>query len=65
MRWSNDSGSERGSDDDPNLAHAHEHEHQCGAVRVIGGIVTSIFLTLLVLPSVYSWFVGRNDHPEG
>jgi cobalt-zinc-cadmium resistance protein CzcA len=28
------------------------------ATVVIGGIVTSTFLTLLVLPAVYPWFAG-------
>lgn len=33
------------------------------ATVVIGGIVTSTFLTLLVLPAIYPWFVGQ--HREG
>ncbi len=30
------------------------------ATVVIGGLVTSTLLTLLVLPSIYGWFVGRS-----
>ena len=30
------------------------------ATVVIGGLVTSTFLTLFVLPSVYPWFSSRN-----
>ena len=30
------------------------------ATVVIGGLVTSTLLTLLVLPSAYSWFASRN-----
>jgi hypothetical protein len=33
------------------------------ATVVISGIVTSTFLALLVLRSVYPWFMGTNDHP--
>jgi cobalt-zinc-cadmium resistance protein CzcA len=29
------------------------------ATVVIGGLVTSTLLTLLVLPTIYGWFVGR------
>ena len=29
------------------------------AVVVIGGLVSSTFLTLLVLPSIYKWFAPR------
>ena len=36
------------------------------ATVVIGGIVTSTFLTLLVLPAVYPWFAGRSvQEPAG
>ena len=35
------------------------------ATVVIGGIVTSTFLTLLVLPAVYPWFAGRNTQEPG
>ena len=31
------------------------------ATVVIGGIVSSTLLTLLVLPTVYSWIEGRRD----
>ena len=31
------------------------------ATVVIGGLVTSTLLTLFVLPSVYTWFVGRRS----
>ena len=35
------------------------------ATVVIGGIVTSTFLTLLVLPAVYAWFAKTpTDGPE-
>jgi cobalt-zinc-cadmium resistance protein CzcA len=34
------------------------------ATVVIGGIVTSTFLTLLVLPAVYPWFDGRSEASE-
>jgi len=35
------------------------------ATVVMGGIVTSTFLTLLVLPSVYPWFEAADEHAEG
>ena len=35
------------------------------ATVVIGGIVTSTFLTLLVLPAVYPWFAGRSTQEPG
>jgi len=41
-----------------------EAQHPLATV-VIGGVVTSMFLTLLVLPSVYPWFAGADEHPEG
>jgi cobalt-zinc-cadmium resistance protein CzcA len=31
---------------------------------VIGGLVTSTLLTLLVLPSVYTWFAERRKDVE-
>jgi cobalt-zinc-cadmium resistance protein CzcA len=31
------------------------------ATVVIGGLVTSTFLTLLVLPAIYGWFSQRED----
>ena len=31
---------------------------------VIGGLVTSTLLTLLVLPTVYSWFTARRTEVE-
>jgi cobalt-zinc-cadmium resistance protein CzcA len=34
------------------------------ATVVIGGIVTSTFLTLLVLPVLYEWMAGNQAHPE-
>ncbi len=34
------------------------------ATVVIGGLITSTLLTLLVLPSVYSWFDGRKSEVE-
>jgi cobalt-zinc-cadmium resistance protein CzcA len=35
------------------------------ATVVIGGIVTSTFLTLLVLPAVYPWFAGAGGRDSG
>ena len=35
------------------------------ATVVIGGIVTSTFLTLLVLPAVYPWFARRSAQEPG
>lgn len=35
------------------------------ATVVIGGIVTSTFLTLLVLPAVCPWFAGRSGQETG
>ena len=35
------------------------------ATVVIGGIVTSTFLTLLVLPAVYPWFAGKGTQDPG
>lgn len=35
------------------------------ATVVIGGIVSSTLLTLLVLPTVYTWLAGRDDAREG
>lgn len=35
------------------------------ATVVIGGIVTSMFLTLLVLPTVYPWFADCDAHHPG
>ncbi len=35
------------------------------ATVVIGGIITSTFLTLLVLPAVYPWFAGRSGQEPG
>ena len=35
------------------------------ATVVIGGIVTSTFLTLLVLPAVYPWFAGGDAVDSG
>ncbi len=35
------------------------------ATVVIGGIVTSTFLTLLVLPAVYPWFGASSGHEPG
>jgi cobalt-zinc-cadmium resistance protein CzcA len=32
------------------------------AVVVVGGLFTSTLLTLLVLPSLYHWFVAKNQH---
>ena len=34
------------------------------AIVVIGGLVTSTSLTLLLVPAIYAWFEGREDHPE-
>lgn len=34
------------------------------ATVVIGGLVTSTLLTLLVLPSVYSWFTRSDGRSE-
>lgn len=34
------------------------------ATVVIGGLVTSTLLTLLVLPTVYSWFTARRTEVE-
>ena len=34
------------------------------ATVVIGGIVTSTFLTLLLLPVLYDWMEGRKKRPE-
>jgi cobalt-zinc-cadmium resistance protein CzcA len=31
------------------------------ATVVIGGIITSTFLTLLVLPAIYPWFDARRE----
>jgi Cu/Ag efflux pump CusA len=30
---------------------------------VIGGIITSTFLTLLVLPAIYEWFAPQQTEP--
>jgi cobalt-zinc-cadmium resistance protein CzcA len=35
------------------------------ATVVIGGIVSSTFLTLLVLPAVYPWFAGTGGRDSG
>jgi cobalt-zinc-cadmium resistance protein CzcA len=35
------------------------------ATVVIGGLVTSTLLTLLVLPTLYSWMLGRKAKPVG
>jgi heavy metal efflux system protein len=35
------------------------------AVVVVGGLVTSTFLTLLILPSLYVWFERDSKPPEG
>ena len=32
---------------------------------VMGGILTSPYLTLLISPCIYRWFAGTNDHPRG
>lgn len=34
------------------------------ATVVVGGLVTSTLLTLLIIPSVYSWFEKRDDEAE-
>jgi cobalt-zinc-cadmium resistance protein CzcA len=34
------------------------------ATVVIGGLVTSTLLTLLVLPTIYSWFAGSRAEVE-
>lgn len=34
------------------------------ATVVIGGLITSTFLTLLVLPIIYNWVEGRRTQPE-
>ena len=48
-----------------------ESEHQCTivllysiichplAIVVVGGLLTSILLTLIVVPTLYEWFEGR------
>jgi heavy metal efflux system protein len=30
----------------------------------VGGLITSTMLTLLIIPSVYSWFEKRTDEAE-
>ena len=35
------------------------------ATVVIGGLVTSTLLTLLVLPTLYAWMMGRRDGKVG
>ena len=34
------------------------------ATVVIGGIITSTFLTLVLLPTLYEWMEGRNNSPS-
>jgi cobalt-zinc-cadmium resistance protein CzcA len=34
------------------------------ATVVVGGLITSTLLTLLIIPSVYSWFEKRNIDAE-
>jgi cobalt-zinc-cadmium resistance protein CzcA len=34
------------------------------AIVVIGGLITSTLLTLLIIPSVYSWFEKKNVEVE-
>ena len=34
------------------------------ATVVVGGLITSTLLTLLIIPSVYSWFEKRKDEEE-
>jgi len=34
------------------------------ATVVVGGLVTSTLLTLLIIPSVYSWFDKRETEQE-
>jgi cobalt-zinc-cadmium resistance protein CzcA len=34
------------------------------ATLVVGGLITSTLLTLLIIPSVYSWFEKRNIEAE-
>jgi cobalt-zinc-cadmium resistance protein CzcA len=34
------------------------------ATVVVGGLFTSTFLTLLIIPSVYGWFEKRIDEAE-
>jgi cobalt-zinc-cadmium resistance protein CzcA len=34
------------------------------ATVVVGGLITSTLLTLLIIPSVYSWFEKRTDEAE-
>jgi cobalt-zinc-cadmium resistance protein CzcA len=34
------------------------------ATVVIGGLVTSTFLTLIVLPALYAWWMRRDDAPQ-
>jgi heavy metal efflux system protein len=35
------------------------------ATVVIGGLITSTLLTLLILPTLYAWFVRESDQAEG
>lgn len=35
------------------------------ATVVIGGLITSTLLTLLVLPTLYSWMLGGKARPVG
>jgi cobalt-zinc-cadmium resistance protein CzcA len=47
------------------LAHGSGAEVQRPlATVVIGGLVTSTLLTLFVLPTIYSWFVGARVEIE-
>jgi cobalt-zinc-cadmium resistance protein CzcA len=34
------------------------------ATVVIGGIITSTFLTLILLPTLYDWMEGRRNPPD-
>jgi cobalt-zinc-cadmium resistance protein CzcA len=34
------------------------------ATVVVGGLITSTLLTLLIIPSVYSWFEKKNIEAE-
>lgn len=42
---------------------------RCGSAKtlvtyLIGGLITSTLITLLIIPSVYSWFEKRNVETE-
>ena len=46
------------------LSHAIGSETQRPlAIVVIGGLVSATLLTLLMLPTLYLWAHGRNEHP--